>query len=58
MCEIHLRSIRKKKYGGKWCAILMPRGYGSSYFTYYDDCYISLIMGEFRVTIFKSNRGD
>ena len=53
-CVKYVKDQFDNKYGGNWCVVFNPRGYGDSCFTYYS-CYISFTIGEFDVNIGKTH---
>lgn len=56
-CKL-IKQKLEKKYKGHWCVFLGIRNYGSANLSYVDNCYINFRMGEFYVTVFKSNTGN
>lgn len=57
-CVKYITEQFDNKYGEDWCVFLRPREYGSCCLYWYDNCYINFEIGEFNITIFKSNLGD
>lgn len=57
-CAKYIQSQCGIKYGGEWCVIIKLRYSGESYFTFFDDCYISFSIGQYYVDIGKASLGD
>ena len=50
----YIKEQLESRYNGKWCVNIKIQNYGSTYTTYRDKCYIQFDIGEFTVTIFKT----